>query len=99
MEPLCGEDQCNKQADGVFWRNCITFHVANMVKSLREIGYDKWVFALSNDAGADMLKITGQDLARNSSLGLHARIQDNPPELQALIEGARRSTGECPSLF
>ena len=68
----------NKQADAVFWLNGITFHVGNMVKSLRETGYDKWVFACSNAPGADVMKLIGKDAAQKCCSGFYARLQGQP---------------------
>ena len=90
----------NKQADAVFWLNCITFHVGNMLKSLREIGYDKWVFAWSNAPGADVMKITGPDAAQKLvSQAFTPGSKDNPPELEALMKRSQAKYGANVPLY
>ena len=90
----------NKQADAVFWLNCITFHVANMLKSLREIGYDKWVFAWSNAPGADVMKITGPDAAQKLvTQAFTPGSKDNPPELEALMKRSQAKYGANVPLY
>jgi branched-chain amino acid transport system substrate-binding protein len=90
----------NKQADGVFWLNCITFHVANMLKSLRETGYDKWVFALSNAPCADVMKITGPDAAQKLvTQAFTPGSKENPPELEALMKRSQAKYGANVPLY
>ncbi len=90
----------NKQADAVFWLNCITFHVGNMVKRLRELGYDKWVFALSNAPGADVMKITGPDAAQKLvTQAFTPGSKDNPPELEALMKRSQAKYGANVPLY
>jgi branched-chain amino acid transport system substrate-binding protein len=90
----------NKQADAVFWLNCITFHVGNMLKSLREIGYDKWVFAWSNAPGADVMKITGPDAAQKLvTQAFTPGSKDNPPELEALMKKSQAKYGPAVPLY
>jgi ABC-type branched-subunit amino acid transport system substrate-binding protein len=60
--PYAAKIKANKEADAVFWLHAITFHVGNMVKSLREIGYDKWVLVGSN-AGPGIVDIAGKEAA------------------------------------
>ncbi len=92
--------KANKQADAVFWLNCITFHVGNMVKSLREIGYDKWVFALSNAPCADVMKITGPDAAQKLvTQAFTPGSKDNPPQLEALMKKSQAKYGANVPLY
>ena len=85
----------NKAVDAVFWGNAITFHVSGMVKSLREIGYDKWVFEFSGGASADdVVKLIGKESARKLSTGSFMHdSKNNPPELQALIRKSQAKYG------
>jgi branched-chain amino acid transport system substrate-binding protein len=85
----------NKEADAVFWGNAITFHVSGMVKALREIGYDKWVFEFSGGASTDnVVKLIGKDLARKiSTASFMPDSKNNPPELQALIHRSQAKYG------
>ena len=72
-----------------------------MLKSLRETGYDKWVFALSNAPCADVMKITGPDAAQKLlTQAFTPGSKDNPPELEALMKRSQGEVrGECPPLF
>lgn len=84
----------NKEAEAVFWGNAIAFHVANMVKSLREIGYDKWVFECSNVPAQDVVKLIGKDAARKTTVGCFMpESKNNPPELQTLIRKSQAKYG------
>jgi len=85
--PFAAKINAIKGVDAVFWGNAITFHVANMVKALREIGYDKWVFEFSGGAAADnVLKLIGKDSARKTAIAsFMPESKNNPAELQGLI--------------
>lgn len=85
--PFAAKINAIKGVDAVFWGNAITFHVANMVKALREIGYDKWVFEFSGGASANnVVKLIGKNSARKTCIGsLMPDSKTNPPELQELI--------------
>ena len=94
--PFAAKINAIKAADAVFWGNAITFHVANMVKAVREIGYDKWVFEFSGGAAADnVLKLIGKDLARKIVIGsFKPDSKTNPPELQELIRRSLAKYGQ-----
>jgi len=92
--PFAVKINANKQADAVFWLNCITFHVGNMVKSLREIGYDKWVFAWSNAPAADVMKITGKDAAQKLVVQAFTPFaKGNPSDLDEVIRRSQSKYG------
>ena len=93
--PFAAKINAYKDADAVFWGNAITSHVSGMVKSLREIGYDKWVFEFSGGASADnVLKLIGKDSARKLSTGsFMPDSKNNPPQLQALIRKSQAKYG------
>jgi hypothetical protein len=48
----------------VFWLHGISFHFGNMLKSLREIGDDRWVICGSN-SGPGIIDIAGPEAATN----------------------------------
>ena len=71
-----------------------------MLKSLREIGYDKWVFAWSNAPCADVLKITGPDPAQKLlTQAFTPGLKDNPPELEALMKRSQAKYGANVPLY
>jgi branched-chain amino acid transport system substrate-binding protein len=98
--PLAAKINANKKADIVFWVNCISFHAGNMVKSLREIGYDKWVLALSNVPGPDLMKITGKEAATKViTQAFTPNAPGNKPDLDKLISMSRAKYGNDIPLY
>lgn len=98
--PYAAKINANKQADAVFWLNCITFHVGNMVKSLREIGYNKYVFAWSNVPGIDVMKITGKEAANKViTQAITPNAKGNPSELEELIRRDQNKYGKDVPLY
>jgi len=92
--PFAAKINAIKEADAVMWPNAIAFHVAGMVKSLREIGYDKWVFESSNVPAQDIVKLITKDSARKVTTGCFMPdSKSNPPELQALIRKSQAKYG------
>jgi hypothetical protein len=93
--PYAAKINANKQADAVYWQNGITVHLANMVKSLRDIGYDKWIFSCASGPGADIIKIVGKEAAQKTiSVALTPFIQGNPPDLDELIRRSQSKYGK-----
>ncbi len=92
--PFAAKINAIKEADAVMWPNAIAFHVAGIVKALREIGYDKWVFESSNVQAQDLIKLIGKESARKTTLGCFMPdSKNNPPELQALIKKSQAKYG------
>ncbi|MBN2060005.1 MAG: hypothetical protein JW882_06265 [Deltaproteobacteria bacterium] len=92
--------KANKEADAVFWMNCISFHVGNMVKSLRELGDDRWVFAWSNAPGVDVMKIVGKDNARKVVTQAFTPLaDDNPADLNEITRRSQAKYGKDVPLY
>jgi len=84
--PYAAKIKANKEADCVFWLHGITFHAGNMVKSAREIGYDKWFIMGQSPGCAGFIEITGKAAATkviSQSFVLNA--PGNPPDLNELM--------------
>ena len=98
--PLAAKISANRQAEFVFWLHCISFHAGNMVKSLREIGYDKWVMVLSNIPGSDLMKITGKEAATKTiTQAFTPNAPGNKPDLDKLISMSRAKYGNDIPLY
>ncbi|KPK22167.1 MAG: hypothetical protein AMK69_20355 [Nitrospira bacterium SG8_3] len=83
--PYAAKIKANKKADCVFWLHAITFHTGNMLKSLREIGYDKWVIVGSN-AGPGTVDIAGKEASTKLITQTPVlNAPGNPPDLDEMI--------------
>ncbi len=98
--PLASKIKANKEADAVFWLNCITYMVGNATKAMRDIGYDKPVFAWSNIPGADAMKIIGKSNSNNLiTQAITPNAKGNTPDLDELIRRTRAKYGQDAPLY
>ena len=93
--PYAAKINANKEADAVFWLHGITFHAGNMIKSAREIGYDKW-FVLAQQPGcAGLREIAGEAAATKIISQSHAfNAPGNPPDLNELMSRMEAKYGK-----
>ncbi len=91
--PYAQKINANKEADCVFWLHCITFHTGNLVKSLREIGYDKWVIVGSN-SGSGTIDIAGKEAATKLITQCPViNTPGNPPDLDEMMGRMQKDYG------
>jgi hypothetical protein len=92
--PFAQKINANEDADCVFWLHAQTFHLGNMLKSLREIGYDKFVLVGSNPGGPGTVEIAG-NAATNCLTQTHLpNGLGNPPELDEFLSRYMAIYGE-----
>ena len=93
--PYAAKIKANKKADAVFWLHGITFHAGNMIKSAREIGYDKW-FVLAQQPGcAGLIEIAGEAAATKVMSQSHEfNAPGNPPDLNELMSRMETKYGK-----
>ena len=93
--PYAAKINANKEADAVLWLNAIPVQVGNMVKSLRQIGYDKYVLVGSSVPAGPIIQITGKEAATKLvTQGLTPGSKNNPPDFNELIRRSQAKYGK-----